>query len=1018
MRSLRSLATLLFVAIVAASIAPALAWQQRGSPSSPRQGATEITVTEGTSMSLAVSPDGRTLVIDLQGSLWTVPATGGAARRITDEYNDARQPSWSPDGRTIAFQGYRDGGYDIWAIAPDGSGQRKLTWGPYDDREPVWSHDGTRLAFSSDRGDAGNYDVWVLEVATGALRQITRDEGNDFMPTWSPNDRELAFISTRAGGQSIWAVDLGSGAERRVSAEGIRADAPSWGPGGEIVYHSTGGGGSQLEIEGRAVTGEENVFPFRAAWASRTEYFYTADGRIRKRAIGGAASQTVAFTAALGVSAARYTPRTRDVDSRTPRQALGIFAPVVSPDGRRIAFTALGDLWVMPVGGKPENITKDRFLDTEPAWSPDGQRLAWASDRGGQLLDIWVRDLRTGADRQLTRLTTSAMGPAWSPDGRRIAFLDVDGVWRRANVSVVDVETGAVTQIHESLFGPGNPTWSPDGRRVAIAAVTAYSSRFREGTNQILTMTAGGETDAQWHTPVKHLSIDSRVGGGPAWSPDGSMMAVVYEGVLSVIPVSRDGAPLGPPRRLTSEMAHAPSWTADSRRILYQSMDKLRMLDVETGAVTDVPLDLPYTPAIPTERYVVHAGRLLDMTSAAARANVDIVVEGNRIRSVAPHSAAAHSGARVVDASNETVMPGLIEYHAHLQKDLGEAHDRAYLAFGVTTVRSPGGTPYEAVEDREAVDAGTRPGPRKYVTGYLMEWNRVYYKMAVAVSSWAHLDLELERAKVLQHDLLKSYVRMPDLQQRHMAEFAHATGIPLSSHEVYPAALHQMDGTEHTTGTSRRGYNPKVATQQTSYEDVAQLFGRAGMTLTPTLALGGATLRRMLDADSSLRSDPRFGLYPGWLSAQVTGGGGRGGRAGRAGGGGGGGGRVGGGAGAGRAAGGAAGVGNVGEMIVNAQKAGARVVAGTDTPNAANLHAEIQAYVLAGMTPFEALRTATVNPAQALGLDAGTVEPGKLADLVMVSGNPLEDIMATIRVRRVVANGRVYEVADLLRAER
>jgi imidazolonepropionase-like amidohydrolase len=100
---------------------------------------------------------------------------------------------------------------------------------------------------------------------------------------------------------------------------------------------------------------------------------------------------------------------------------------------------------------------------------------------------------------------------------------------------------------------------------------------------------------------------------------------------------------------------------------------------------------------------------------------------------------------------------------------------------------------------------------------------------------------------------------------------------------------------------------------------------------------------------------------------------------------------------------------------VNVQKAGARVVAGTDTPNAANLHAEIQAYVQAGMTPFEALRTATVNPAQALNLDAGTIEPGKLADLLMIDGDPLQDIMSTIRVKRVVANGRLYEVADLLR---
>lgn len=106
-----------------------------------------VTVNEGTSMAVAVAPGGRTLAIDLQGGIWTLPATGGTAKRVTDEYNDARQPAWSPDGKSIAFQGFRDGGYDIWAVAPDGTGQRQLTWGPYDDREPAWSHDGTKLAF-------------------------------------------------------------------------------------------------------------------------------------------------------------------------------------------------------------------------------------------------------------------------------------------------------------------------------------------------------------------------------------------------------------------------------------------------------------------------------------------------------------------------------------------------------------------------------------------------------------------------------------------------------------------------------------------------------------------------------------------------------------------------------------------------------------------------------------------------------------------------------------------------------
>ncbi|PYP35550.1 MAG: amidohydrolase, partial [Gemmatimonadetes bacterium] len=427
-------------------------------------------------------------------------------------------------------------------------------------------------------------------------------------------------------------------------------------------------------------------------------------------------------------------------------------------------------------------------------------------------------------------------------------------------------------------------------------------------------------------------------------------MAAIYEGVLAVWPVSTAGEPLGPPRRITTESAHAPSWAGDSRHILYQSIDKLRIIDVETGEVRMAPLDLKYTPAIPKGRIIVHAGKLVDMKSPTVRSNVDIVIEGNRITSVVPHAAGNHAG-QVVDASSLTVMPGLVEFHSHLQKDFGEAAGRAWLAFGITTIRSPGNTPYEAVEDREANEAGVRPGPRVYGTGYLMEWQRVYYKMGIAISSVAQFEMELQRAKVLQHDLIKSYVRLPDLQQKRMVEFAHSIGVPVATHEIYPAAFVGVDNTEHTGATSRRGYSPKIATLQRSYEHVVQLFGRSGRIFCPMISPAGT--RRLLDLDPDLANDPRFKLYPLWIQEQLVS----------------------------RqmnafaapvdpAAG-------SGKMVMDIMRAGGLVVAGTDTPNAINLHGEIAAYTLAGMTNYEALKAATVNPARALALDAGTIEAGK-----------------------------------------
>ena len=965
-----------------------------GAPAAPAP-TFDVTVHEGTSMSVSVSPDGRTLAVDLQGSIWTIPASGGAARRITDIYNDARQPAWAPDGKSIAFFAYRDGGYDLWSIAPDGSNQHKLTWGSFDDREPAWSHDGTRLAFSSDRGDplGSDYNIWVLDVRSGEMRQLTKAPSDDFMPSWSPDDREIAFASAREDGQSVWAIDVASGAERKVSTAKGRVDSPSWGPDGRIVYHLTTGGSSRFEIDGQPQTGNENVFAFRASWASPSDYWYVSDGRIRRRGVNAAAAQTIDFNATLQVTRAEnsYVRRKRDFTSTTPRQVLGIVRPVISPDGKQVAFAAVGDIYVMPVDGKPVNLTKDQALDTDPAWSPDGSQLVYSSDKDSEHLQLWIRDMRTGQSRKVTSLTTQPQGATWSPDGKRIVFFNVDGMWRVGQMSVLDVATGAVTRIHDTLAQPGTPTWSPDGKRIALAEVAPYTRRFREGTNQVLTMSAAGATPNtdKWYAPIPTLSIDSRGGCGPVWSPDGTKMAAIYEGVLAVWPVSAAGEPLGAPRRMTTESAHSPSWAGDSRRILYQSLDTLKILDIETGETRTVPLDLKYTPAVPTTRTVVHAGRLVDMKSPEARTNVDITIDGNRIVSVVPHAAANHAGRQVVDASNLTVMPGLVEFHSHLQKDYGEAQGRAWLSFGITTVRSPGNTPYEAVEDREANEAGVRPGPRVYGTGYLMEWQRVYYKMGIAISSPAQFEMELQRAKVLQHDLIKSYVRLPDLQQKRMVEFAHSIGVPVATHEIYPAAFVGVDNTEHTAATSRRGYSPKMATLQRSYEDVVQLFGKSGRILCPMISGGGA--RALFTNEPGLKNDPRFKLYPAWIQAQVAQQ------------------PV-----AANAGGGGDPAGGSGKMVLDIMRAGGLIVAGTDTPNAVNLHGELMSYTMAGMSNFEALKAATVNPARALGLDAGTIEAGKLADLVIVDGDPLADIANAHRVRRVVANGRVFGLDQLL----
>jgi Tol biopolymer transport system component/imidazolonepropionase-like amidohydrolase len=1001
----------------------------RGQPAAPRP--VHLTLREGTNMAAALSPDGRSLAIDLLGTLWTLPADGGTATAVTDIFLDARQPSWSPDGRRIAFQAYRDSTWQIWTIDADGKELKPVTSSPYDDREPAWSPDGTRLAFSSDRG--GSYDIWVVTLATGAVRQVTTAASNEFMPSWR-SAAELAYVSDRRDKPGIYAApaaETGAAETFVASADGALA-APAFGPNGVVAFNAIAGSHSRLLVgdrpstlrepqgrpeQGRGTTGsgraefvearnvaddDEDVFPFRPQWLPNGDLLYTADGKIKRRPAAGGAARAIEFSADVSFTRPAFTPKRHRFDPTGPQPVRGIVHPAASPDGRRIAFAALGDLWLMPVDGTPSRLTTDPALDTAPAWSPDGTSIAYSSDRSGGM-NIWIRDLQSGADRQITRLTVAATLPAWSPDAARIAFVDADG-----QLQVVDVKSGAVRKIHDHLNEPGRPSWSPDGSAVIVSSLKVYSTRFREGTNQVLRVPIDGSGD-RWFDPAPHKSIGMREDYGPVWSPDGSQMAAIVDGLLTAWPVGRDGAPLGPPRPLSTDLAGSPTWTGDSRQILYQTDAGMKIVDVGARRVVrEIAPRLNWTQAPPqyvvpavgrTERTkTVRAGRFWDGRSDVLQRDVDIVIEGNRIKSVEKHRAGG--GGTVIDASNETVIPGLIEIHTHLNQDFGEALGRAFLSWGITTVRNPAANTFEAMEFRESFESGARVGPRLMTTGEPFDGTRVYYPGGTSLGDTGQVPLELQHAKDFGYDFIKTYVRLPDLMQKRIIEAAHAMGMPVTSHELYPAVAYGGDGVEHIRGTSRRGYSPKVTALMRSYQDVIELLTASKMTLTPTIGIQGG-FRLQTRRDPSWIDDPRIQrLYPPSVAQRwrdET-----------------------------RTPASAAALDEAQRLVTPQERTvfqvvrgGGRVTAGTDAPinpYGLSLLMELENYASGGLTPVEVLRTATMVSAEAMGVgaDLGSIEPGKLADLTFIDGDPLQSIKDLRRVRRVIKDGNLYDVSSLV----
>ncbi|MGV3508239.1 MAG: amidohydrolase family protein [Sphingobacteriaceae bacterium] len=1001
-----------------------------------------FTTDEGTWMNLDVSPDGKEIVFDLLGDIYKMPISGGKATILAGGSAFEVQPRFSHNGKMISYTSDKNGGDNIWIMNNDGSKKRAVTKETFRLlNNAVWTPDNqyliARKHFTSKRS-LGAGEMWMYHFSGGDGVQLTKrknDQQDAGEPDVSPDGKYLYYSVDITPGPSFQYNKDPNGTIYAIKRLNLQT--------GEIITLTAGQGGAarpRISPDGRLMafvkrvrlksalflhdlnTGEEwsvydnlsldqqetwaifGVYPTFAWTPDNQNIIFYAKGKIRKLDVNSQEVSIIPFevnsnhtvTEALHFNQKVFS---EEFESKMIRQL------TTSPDGKKVAFNAAGFIYIKDLpNGKPERITTGTDFEFEPDFSPDGKSIvyvSWNDENKGTINRI---DLKS---KEISRLTFEKgfyYSPKFSGKGDKIIFRKGSGnntlgysFGKNPGIYIIPSNGGNAVKISDKGI---RPTFGNNDTRVYFQTTESDKKAFKS-------MDLNG---SQVYTHYVSQYANQFVP-----SPDGKWLAFteLFNAYITPLVNTNNSLDLSssnkslPLTKVTQDAGTYLHWSRDSKKLNwtlgseYFSKDIKNVFSFIDGAPSNLPavdstgieLGLKIKSDRPEGKIAFTNARIITMKGDEVIENGTLVVEQNRIVEVgSSKNVKIPNDARTIDLSGQTIIPGIIDVHAHIPTSpdgISPQQDWAYfanLAFGVTTSHDPSSNTELVFSQAEMLKAGRMVGPRVFSTGTILYGADGDFK--AVINSLDDARSNLRRMKAVGAFSVKSYNQPRREQRQQILQAARELKM-----EVVPEGgstyFHNMsmilDG-----HTSIEHNIPLVPI----YNDVKSLWNASKTSYTPTLIVSygsqfgenfwydrtnvwenerllNFTPRSIIDSRSRRRTTSEFGDYG----------------------------------------------------HIDISKAAKKIADGGTKINLGS-HGQIQGlgahwelWMLAqgGMSPLEVLKAATINGAEHLGIskELGSLEPGKLADLVVLFENPLNDIRTSDKIRYVMINGRLYDAETM-----